>query len=323
MSLETTETGISPAEGDREFPEEVCGLLAVDKPAGISSFFTAARVKKILGLRKTGHCGTLDPFATGVLMVCLNRATRASELLSDEDKVYRFTVVMGTETETGDGTGEVVSRYDGPEIPEADFLGVLDRFRGKFVQTVPKYAAVKVQGRRLYDLARKGVEVELPVREVHIRRLEPVWYRWPEACLEAHCSKGTYIRRLASDIGEALGCRAHVGELRRLSGGSFGLDRTITLAELAELAEKGTWTERLISLNEALGRFEEIRIGDEAMLRRLMKGTLDPQWESEHRERFPRNGGPVRLVSGDGRLIALWRPHGEADGQRRLRLFYS
>lgn len=194
---------------DLRHPAPVGGVLVLDKPEGITSAKAAAKVKKLLKPRKIGHTGTLDPFATGVLVLCLGEATRASDQIVGLDKVYRATLCFGVETDTQDRTGQVIGRSD-VVFCENDLLGVLSAFSGVCRQTVPRFSAVRVDGRRLYELSRRGIEVDLPDREICIHSIELQSFQWPEAVVEVCCSKGTYIRQLASDIGSRLGSLAHL-----------------------------------------------------------------------------------------------------------------
>ena len=187
--------------------EETGGILVLDKPEGFTSAKAAAKIKKLLSPRKIGHTGTLDPFATGVLVLCLNEATRAADQITNLDKVYHATLRFGVETDTLDRTGKVVRQSD-RVFSEKDLIEVLNSFAGACVQTVPRFSAVRVGGRRLYELSRKGIEVERPEREICIHSIVLNYFRWPEAAIEVCCSKGTYIRQLASDIGEKLGKRS-------------------------------------------------------------------------------------------------------------------
>jgi len=304
---------------------EVNGLLVVDKPRGFTSFDVVYRIKKCLGLKKAGHCGTLDPFATGVLLICFNHATRIVDQLADQDKIYQCTIHLGVETDTLDRTGRVVRSHEGPAPAAEDLESALSRLQGEYLQQVPRYAAVKVQGRRLYKWSRSGIDVDLPERVIHIYSMELLAYRWPEVMLTVHCSKGTYIRQLASDIGQLLECGAHVSELRRLSSGPFRIDQAISLEELTNNRpdDAKDWRSKLVSMSDALVHLPAVVVEDEGTLRRLQDGHPDPVWEAEYREQFPERKDPVRIVTGDNNLAALWWPHPEAEQRRRLRVFQS
>ncbi len=297
------------------------GLLVVDKPEGLTSFGVVARVKRRFKLNKAGHCGTLDPFATGVLVICVNQATRIADQLLNQSKLYRFSVHLGVETDTLDRTGTVVRTCEQVVPAEDELLDAVRSFEGKYVQAVPLYSAKKVQGRRLYDLARRGVDVELPEQEVHIHELKLLSYQYPEIVLEARCSKGTYIRRLASDLGCRLGCGGHVSELRRLGCGSFGIEQATTLERILDMPSPDALSGEIVPMSDALAHLPALVIRSEESLERLRFGHLDPIWEIEHRDDFADKTVPVRLVTGENRLAALWWPHSQAGQQRRLRLF--
>ena len=301
-----------------------CGVLVIDKPEGMTSFRVVDRVKKRLGLKKAGHCGTLDPFATGVLIVCLNQATAITELFSSQEKVYLAVIRLGVETDTLDRTGEVTRTWDGPAPSEEEVRKALAGFLGSSTQEVPRYSAVKIQGRRLYKLTRSGVEVDVPSREIRIHGIELRAYGWPDVTVEVRCSKGTYVRQLAADIGSLLGCGAHLGELRRTASGQFRIDQAVPLDRLLDASGDEApvdWRKKLISVNDALAHLPSVVVEDETLLRRLSNGYLDPGWEAHNRERFARQGNPVRIVSGGNQLLALWWPQPEAGKRRRLRPF--
>ncbi len=215
------------------------GILVLDKPAGMTSNRALQRVKGLLRAAKAGHAGTLDPLATGVLPICLGEATKVSRFLLGADKVYRFTAQLGVTTTTADADGEVVSRRSVPAFGEPELCAVLQRFAGPQQQTPPMYSAIKVNGRPLYELARRGVEVERKAREITIHAIDLVAFRpsQGEIEIEVTCSKGTYIRTLAADIGEALGCGAHIVGLRRLRSGDLGIGEAVEMEQLAAVVQ--------------------------------------------------------------------------------------
>ena len=293
------------------------GVLILDKPEGMSSAGAAARIKKLLTPRKIGHTGTLDPFATGVLVLCFNEATRAADQITGLDKVYRSTLSFGVETDSLDRTGKVI-RQSALTFSEKDLIEVLPTFSGECVQTVPKFSAVRVDGQRLYELSRKGIEVELPERRICINSISLQSFRWPEAVIEVCCSKGTYIRQLASDIGRKLGSGAHLSALRRTSVGPFTLERAIRVDEETSAADAAAG---IIRLNEALSHLPAAVMRDQKSLGRLRNGQLDPSWEKEQKERFFTWPDAVRIVTATDRLAALWWPNAVPGGSRRLRVF--
>ncbi len=287
-----------------------------------TSFSVVNEVKKLIKFKKVGHCGTLDPFATGVFLLCLNRATRIADQLLEQDKVYQFEIRFGYESDTLDRTGKIVPVYEGPPIPEAELHVSLDRFRGAYIQAVPRYSAVKVQGRPLYAWSRKGVEIKLPQRKVCIHDIKVLSFDWPEAAMEVHCSKGTYIRQLAADIGRDLCCGAYVSELRRVASGVFGIDQALSLEEFRETLLTDRWQERLIGMNEALTHLPFVSIVDQERIKCLQGGNLDPALDIELQECFAKHTSPVRLVAAcNNDLIALWWPPKNGQKQRRLRVF--
>lgn len=225
------------------------GVLLLDKPEGLSSNHALQRAKRALNARKAGHTGTLDPFATGLLVCCLGRATKLAGRLLDSDKGYVATLKFGEETDSGDLTGHIVS---GP-LPDfsgvtADALNeVLAEFRGDILQVPPMHSALKRDGKPLYKYAREGIELERPPRAVTIHTLELLSLEATEARIEVVCSKGTYIRTLAQDIGRRLGCGAHLSALRRTRVGPFHLDEGIALEALQTMEDPQSV---LISLND-------------------------------------------------------------------------
>jgi len=212
-------------------PAQPCGVLLLDKAAGFSSTQALARAKRLLAAEKAGHTGTLDPFATGLLPLAFGEATKFSRFLIDAPKAYEAVLVLGEETPTGDIEGEVVARRE-VDVTPAQVDAVLARFLGSQDQQPPMHSAVRVNGRRLYDYARKGVEVERPLRRIEITHLARRGLDGRLLTIEVRCSKGTYIRTLAMDIGRALGCGAHLRALRRTGTGPFRIDQACTLEDL-------------------------------------------------------------------------------------------
>jgi tRNA pseudouridine55 synthase len=208
------------------------GVLIIDKPAGITSHDVVNWVRRVSGLRRVGHAGTLDPLATGVLLLCLGRATRLVEYLVGQPKTYETAVRLGQITDTYDADGVVVAERPIPPLSAADIEGALARFRGSIQQVVPLYAAIKQGGQPLYRLARQGLDVTPPVREVTIYELTLLEWASPLLRLRVVCSAGAYIRSLAHDLGERLGCGGHVQALRRTAVGRFTVDAAVPLADL-------------------------------------------------------------------------------------------
>ena len=215
---------------------EICGALIVDKPAGMTSHDVVGKCRRLFGLRAVGHTGTLDPDATGVMCVLLGRATKAAELLTADTKDYEARLKLGIVTDTQDMTGSIISKSE--YIPSYDdVLNVIERFKGKIKQTPPMYSALKIGGRKLVDMARKGQSVEIPAREVEITKLKAYpTERDDEIILQTSVSSGTYIRTLCHDIGDTLGCGGAMASLRRTRCGAFTLDMSVTLDQVEEMS---------------------------------------------------------------------------------------
>jgi tRNA pseudouridine55 synthase len=248
-------------------------LLVVDKPCGLSSFAVVKRVQALLGKRreKVGHGGTLDPFASGVLPICLGEGTKVLPFLLDADKSYQAVVRFGVETDTLDVTGKVVAEYPLGDLGEAAVQAALAQFRGPIEQVPPMYSALKRDGQPLYKYARAGVTVERAPRRVTIHSLELVAFQAPDrARIHVHCSKGTYIRSLAADLGKTLGVGGHLVELRRTASGPFRIEHAMTLDAIgAAIAEDRPLP--MLSLLQALAHLPAVTV-DPAMARVLACG---------------------------------------------------
>jgi len=228
----------------RDKGRPIDGVLLFDKSAGMSSNAALQKVKRLLQARKAGHTGSLDPIATGLLPICLGEATKLSSYLLADDKRYRVWVRLGRTTTTADVEGETVAEQPVPVLTEALIEEVLTGFRGELAQYPPMYSALKHQGRRLYELARQGVEIAREARPVRIHALKLLAYGEDHLDLDVHCSKGTYIRSLAEDIGQTLGCGAHVERLRRTAVGRFDVEQAYDFERLQRMSEE----ERLAAL---------------------------------------------------------------------------
>ncbi len=226
------------------------GVLNIDKPAGMTSHDVVARVRRLTGIRRVGHAGTLDPLATGVLLVCVGPATRIVEYLQRGRKVYETTVRLGQETDTYDADGEVVAERPVPDFSLTEIDEALNVFRGEITQTPPAYSAIKQNGQPLYKLARAGVAVDVPTRQVTIDAIEILDWRNPELHLRITCSPGVYIRSIAHDLGRKLGVGGHVQSLRRAASGSWRVEDAVTLAALQAAGEN--WPRYLHGLRGAL-----------------------------------------------------------------------
>lgn len=217
--------------------DQLNGVLVLDKPAGISSARAVAEVKKITGAAKVGHTGTLDPFATGVLLCCINQATRLARFFLHGDKRYEAVLRLGTATDTLDGTGEVVSRQTVPHMSAEQLETIFNRFRGQQMQQPPVYAALKHNGTPLYKLARQGKPVQKASRPVNISVLRIKAVDLPDVRFEMQCSAGTYVRVLCADIGRVIGCGGHLAELRRTASCGFAIEEALPLEKIQEMAK--------------------------------------------------------------------------------------
>jgi tRNA pseudouridine55 synthase len=271
------------------------GILVVDKPKGPTSFDVVAAVRRALKVKKAGHTGTLDPMATGVLAICLGDATRVAQVFTDGDKAYDATVKLGVTTDTLDAEGKVVETRPVPPVTRASLEAALAPFRGPQQQTPPMYSAIKKDGKRLYELARAGEEVEREARDVTVHALTLNDFSADEVKLSVSCSKGFFVRTLAADLGEALGCGAHLTALRRTQSGPFALAQAVPLATLVEqgtAAAEG----RLVSVDAALTFLPEVRTTEAEADRVRHGGVVE----------VARPDVPlVRVTDSTGRVLAL------------------
>jgi len=295
------------------------GVLIVDKPAGPTSFDVVRQVRRALGTRRVGHGGTLDPMATGVLPVCLGEATKLAQFLLDADKEYDATLCFGVETDTFDATGTITDRRDAAELTAGTVEGALAPFRGPIRQVPPRYSALKLRGRPLYDYARAGEQVDPAPRTVVIHELELVSWTDPAAVvLRLRCSKGTYVRSLAFDLGRALGTGAHLTALRRTRSGPFRIDEAHPLATVE--------TAPLIGLSQALGHLPTVRAGGDAARcleqgKRVLWSALEAALEPAAAPNPPPQGR-FQVLRPDGTLLAVAEVREDDDTLRTLRVFH-
>ncbi|WIG95887.1 tRNA pseudouridine(55) synthase TruB [Myxococcus sp. SDU36] len=236
------------------------GVLVIDKPTGPTSFDVVRQVRSLLRLKKVGHTGTLDPLATGVLPLCLGEATKVAGFITEGDKAYDATVRLGSETDTLDAQGQVTAQAPVPALTPALIEAALARFRGTFDQIPPMYSAVKVGGKRLYELARAGEEVERAARQVTVYELVLRDFSAERLQLSVRCSKGFFVRTLAQEVGRALGCGAHLEALRRTASGPFSLAQALPLADVPALLKEGALASRLMTMSQALVDLPEVRV---------------------------------------------------------------
>jgi tRNA pseudouridine55 synthase len=248
------------------------GIVVVDKPAGISSAQVVSRVKKIYKARKAGHAGTLDPFATGVLVCCLNRATRLAQFMLRGNKTYRGLLRLGITTDTQDVTGKVITTNDTATITQHDIRAVFKQFEGPIQQRPPIYSALKHKGVPLYRLARRGQPVQKEARAVLIETLRVEEIQGTTVAFEVTCSAGTYIRTLCDDIGRRLGCGGHLKALRRTASGAFRIEKAVALEQLERQAKAGEQTHALLPMTEALHGMTAVR-ADTALAHKIAHGA--------------------------------------------------
>ncbi|MBR5201662.1 MAG: tRNA pseudouridine(55) synthase TruB [Clostridia bacterium] len=250
------------------------GIICLDKPRDMTSFMAVKRASRLLGVKKAGHTGTLDPMATGVLVIMLGHSTRFIELLPEHKKSYTARVKLGITTDTLDITGTVLSENP-VNVELSQLLSVSEQFKGEILQTPPMYSALKKDGERLYDLARKGIEIEREQRQITIEKLEIYDFDGTEFSMDVTCSAGTYIRSLCDDIGRNLGCGAVMTELRRTGANGFSIENAVTLEELEKLASENKTESVITSVESALLSYPEIKVTTPQANRFHNGGALD------------------------------------------------
>ncbi len=296
-----------------EMQNAISGVLVVDKPIGLTSHDVVQIIRKGTNIRRAGHTGTLDPRASGVLVILVGPAVRLSEYVSASDKRYQAVVRLGQSTDTYDADGRVVSTSP-VNITEDEFSNALKQFIGEIEQVPPPYSAVKVKGKKAYEMAREGEEVELMPRKIQVYNLDLLEWAPPDAVIDVYCSSGTYVRSLAHDLGEALGCGAHLVGLRRTKSGRFTLRDAVPLRKLRESFENGTWYQHLIPAAEALSDWPSIE---------LTHTQVD---DVRHGHRIPGDkelGKLARGISEQGELVALLEFDPEANEWQPKKVFFS
>ena len=295
------------------------GIINVYKEEGFTSFDVVAKLRGILRTKKIGHTGTLDPDAEGVLPVCIGRATKVCDILTDKDKVYEAVMLLGVETDTQDTSGEVLKQCE-VEVSEERVREAVLSFVGEYAQVPPMYSALKVNGKKLYELAREGKTVERKARNVNIFSIEILEIDLPRVRMSVHCSKGTYIRTLCHDIGQQLGCGGCMEKLLRTKVGVFELQDTLKLSEIDELAKNGLVEEKIISVDELFEDYQKVwttpefdvvvhngnRIG-----RRMLK------------EQLPANTERLRVYDSEGVFIGIYEYSKERRDFKPVKMFYE
>jgi len=289
--------------------QELTGILNIDKPEGLTSHDVVSRVRRISGQRRIGHAGTLDPIATGVLLLCLGQATRVSEYLMASSKIYRACMRLGVTTDTYDSEGQVIDQRDCRNITRQQMQRALEDMVGPLEQVPPMYSAIKHKGTPLYRLARRGEAVERKPRRIVIHAVELLEWQVPDLEARIHCSKGTYIRSLAHDLGQRLGCGAHLTGLTRLASGCFQLSEAFSLEQVEQAAEDGELAALLQPMDAALQAFPAITVGHD--LAEMIQFGQRVELPAPPQDRL------IRAYAPDGRLLALlrfrsnrqWQPH--------------
>jgi len=281
------------------------GIIVVDKTRGITSHDIVAKARRVLGTRKVGHAGTLDPFATGVVILLVNEGTKLSNMIMDGRKVYRALIKLGEKRDTGDCTGEVIEQATFDHISQKSVEKVLENFVGIVKQVPPMYSAIKKNGVPLYKYARKGLEVERKEREIMIDKVTLIRYSEPYIDIEVSCSKGTYVRTLAEDISQALGSCGHLEELRRIRSSSFSVDEAVSMDDMEE---RGKLLNSMIPLNKALPELPGIVVREDAVKKVCNGRPLIPEWVlhvngSKNKDR----AGNVKVLAPDGALLSIMK----------------
>jgi tRNA pseudouridine55 synthase len=301
--------------GDENFDlkNAISGVLVVDKPVGLTSHDVVQIVRKGTNIRRAGHTGTLDPRASGVLVILIGPAVRLSEYVSASDKRYQAVVRLGVSTDTYDADGRVEATAP-VNVTEQQFETALSKFVGEIEQVPPPYSAVKIKGRKAYEMAREGEEVDLSPRKIQVYNLELLEWAMPEAVIDVYCSSGTYVRSLAHDLGEMLGCGAHLVGLRRTKSGRFTLRDAVPLRKLKEHFDNGTWYQLLIPAAEALSDWKAVELDQ------------DQVEAVRHGHRIPAAGSTVAMVRGiseQGELVALLEYVAETEEYQPKKVFFS
>jgi len=292
----------------------VSGVLVVDKPIGLTSHDVVQIIRRGTGIRRAGHTGTLDPRASGVLVVLIGPAVRLSEYVSASDKRYQATIQLGRSTDTYDSEGTVIKATPVENISEEQFDEILQSYVGEIEQVPPPYSAVKVKGKKAYEMARKGKPVDLEPRIINVFNLEILEWAPPELVIDVYCSSGTYVRSLANDLGDSLGTGAHLIGLRRTKSGQFTLRDAVPLRRLKESFDAGDWYQFLIPASDALGDWPLLELNpDEVELVR-------------HGHRIPAEPDSndwVRGLTQQGDLVALLENDPETNEWQPRKVFFQ
>lgn len=291
----------------------ISGVITVDKPPNVSSAGVVAKIKRILKARKVGHTGTLDPMATGVLVCCINKATRIAQFLIHNKKRYCATLHLGIATDTQDATGKIVSSAGTNDI-NADHIGrVIKKFEGSYLQSPPAFSALKMKGIPLYRYARVGRPVQKPARKVLIESIDIISINMPFIEFDVSCSSGTYVRTLCADIGKELGCGGHLKRLRRTECGHFTIDTALTVSEIEAFSIQDRISEKMISMSDALPEIPEIKANKSLTLQikhgRVIRASDVRGLLSKSSENFIRLQNHIKVMGSKRNLLAILKPN--------------
>ena len=288
------------------------GIINVYKEEGYTSFDVVAKLRRITGIKKIGHTGTLDPDAVGVLPVCIGSATKLCELLTDKTKEYVAGIKLGIETDTQDITGNILAQKE-VNITREEFEKTILGFKGRSKQIPPMYSALKVGGRKLCDMARAGIEVERKPRDIQINDIEILNLDNDSASFRVDCSKGTYIRTLCHDIGKKLGCGAVMTDLKRTRSGDFIIDNAYKLSQIEEMAKESKLEEIITPVDSLFERYEALYVAGEDMKRVINGNIITPDIKAEY----------LRVYLDDKTFAALYRYSDERKGFVPFKMFFS
>lgn len=294
------------------------GIIIVDKEAGFTSHDVVAKLRGICGQKKIGHTGTLDPAATGVLPVCLGSATKLCDMLGGQDKEYVAELLLGVETDTQDTTGRILAERP-VQTTEEEVRRACGEFVGEYAQVPPMYSALKVNGKKLYELAREGREIERKPRPVRIYELEVLKVELPVVSMRVVCSKGTYIRTLCADIGEKLRCGGAMRKLRRTRVGNFRIEEAVTLAQLQQRKDAGRLTEGVIPVDSVFADCPMLHVCDDCVSLLENGNTLLPSHTAERTVYGPEQR--VRLYRPDGSFAGIYCYDGEKKRYKPVKMF--
>lgn len=295
------------------------GIIVVKKEQGFTSFDVVAKLRGICGQKKIGHTGTLDPDAVGVLPVCLGNATKVCDMLTDSDKEYEAVMLLGVETDTQDTTGEILAEKDTDHLTDAQVRQVIDTFKGPLKQVPPMYSALKVDGKKLCDLARAGITVERKARDIVVYDIEILSMDLPRVCMRIKCSKGTYIRTICHDIGQKLSCGAAMEHLTRTKAAGYALSQALTLSEIQKIRDEGRLEEIIQPVDQVFTAYPALFVNEEGhRILRNGNALLPHNFLKTEPEHFH---GMVRVYDKEGVFCAIYRYNKEQERFKPEKMF--